>query len=271
MLNENFADESVSANRGLFVVINLRAFDDQNFLSNSNILSNDVENLRNLANHLRCEFYAYSPKEAFTSASRKRFTTNYLLEVSTYIFDKIQEGKHFSCLITVVIANSEHARSNIPLYFFDNSTSRMDLYINELIESFTRNNLPCFRRKPKVFIIYAPEKVRAQVSEIINPGYVEFPIILPEEEEFFLCISRPYEKAASISEANRQSHFISQLCSIITDADFGINIFQVMIMLQNETDQHSETRIREEGLEGRFVPAPLRYVNSLTGVLTFNN
>ena len=44
-----------------------------------------------------------------------------------------------------------------------------------------------------------------------------------------------------------------------------------MIMLQNETDQHSETRIRELRLEGLFVPAPLRYVNSLTDVLTFNN
>ena len=44
-----------------------------------------------------------------------------------------------------------------------------------------------------------------------------------------------------------------------------------MIILQNETNEHSENRIRDLGLEGRFVPAPLRYVNSLTDVLTFNN
>jgi len=267
MLNENDPHQSVSANRGLFVVINLGAFDAQNFSNNCD----DVENLKSLANHLRSECYVYSPTEAFTSASRERFTKNYLLEVTRYIFDKTQEGKHFSCLIAVIIASSEHARSDIPLLFFDNSTSRMDLCLNDLTEPFTRNNFPCFVGKPKVFIVYAPEKLRAEEGGTVNPGYGEYPIVLPEEGEFFLCISRPYEGAALVSERNRQSHFISRLCSVITEANISINIFQVMIILQNETNEHSESRIRDLGLEGRFVPAPLRYVNSLTDVLTFNN
>ena len=65
-----------------------------------------------------------------------------------------EENKSFQCLITVVIANSEHARSGIRPYFFDNSASRMELKIDDLTEAFIRIKFPYFRGKPKVFIIY---------------------------------------------------------------------------------------------------------------------
>ena len=42
-----------------------------------------------------------------------------------------------------------------------------------------------------------------------------------------------------------------------------------MLTLQNETNQHIETRIRDLGLEGQFVPAPLRVFTSLTTDLVF--
>jgi len=240
---------------GLFTVINLGAENGQNYSNNSR----DVDELRSLANHIKYEFHVYSPKEAFSSRSRKRFTKNYLSEVRNYI---VEDGRSFKCLITVVIARSEHARSGIPLYFFDNSASRMDLNFDDLTEPFLQNNFDYFVGKPKVFFVYAPEKVRAQEGRI-NTEYFGYSVTLPDAD-FFLCVSRPYEEAATISEVNRQSHFINRLCGIISNSNAGIEINQVMRTLQNETNEHSETRIRELGLEGQFVPAPLRFFTSLT-------
>ena len=123
--------------------------------------------------------------------------------------------------------------------------------------------------------VKAPEKLRAEEGGNISPGYGEYTIVLPEEGEFFLCISRPYgmkiisyiksffysilfislytklvhlywklqcklkhnmfliEGAALVSERNRQSHFISRLCSVITEANISINIFQVNYTFSN--------------------------------------
>ena len=41
------------------------------------------------------------------------------------------------------------------------------------------------------------------------------------------------EGAALVSERNRQSHFISRLCSVITEANISINIFQVNYTFSN--------------------------------------
>jgi len=201
----------------------------------------DIQNLQSLARNINYQFYVYTPREAFNSESRKRRITNYLLEAKRFA---AEQSRNFKCLIVVVLAKCENALSGMRPYFFDNSSDRMEFGINFLTSPFFENNFMCFRGKPKIFIIYAPEKHIAQESGTVREERPTPSIQL--DTNFFLCIARPPEMFSLMNERSEESFFIHHLCKTIKDhPQYEIN--QSMRMLHNQFNENIHNSIINSG------------------------
>jgi len=241
--------------KGAMIVLNLCHTQPMNPSNPSDILE-----LEHLAEYLKFEYIYYTPSDIGGREAKKPRVEEFLR--------KIGEDNRLSCIMLVLLANSENAISGPDFTFFDSSADRLDVDLRFIVRPFitrvffddlVENNVP------KIIVVHAPRKVREQEgSTIMSSTFDRVVRHIDLESDIFLCVSRPSHYTAFIDDEEKASHFLLYLRRIIMEFP-SVNFQEQMMMLKRETRHHSESCIEELGLS--FVETDLHTEHSLTKTL----
>jgi len=222
------------------VVLELR-----NRLSHSEVIEKDRQVLIRMAKLLKVKNLYY---EQFDNDEHNRNETEKQFNFNTYLIQSHanENADEIDYLMLFVLAECENVESSIKFEFFDsNSDFRMDISLNQILRPFLANVCEGLRDKPKIVMIHAPEKERAQPANHSTTKTERH--TTPNHADFYICISRPkkYVQLAvenhseTIENNGTEPRFLLLLYSILYKfPDYEIN--QVILILKRELLSYHE-------------------------------
>jgi len=222
---------------GLFVVLELR-----NRQTHSEVIENDRAVLISLAKLLNIKKICYeqlkNESDNRNVEDKKCNFNNFLSKVASHANDNSNEIDY---LMLFVLAECENVESSIKFEFFDNNSGfRFDITLSEILRPFLANVCKGLKDKPKIVMIHASEKYRAQNIRKKNSenGYK----LTPNHADFYICISRPREIRPDVKKelkGESKPSFLMLLYTILCNfPEYEIN--QVISVLQRETLKYNK-------------------------------